>query len=126
MKASFGVSIRGTGAAALLAAGAVGVLGPGQARAQVPLTCGGEPATIIGTEGDDGLTGTPGSDVIVGLGGNDVLSGVDGFDILCGGEGNDTFLARDNKKDKVNGGDGFDTATLDKKDKRDGIESLLA
>ena len=35
--------------------------------------CFGEPATIIGTPGDDVLSGTSGDDVIVGLEGTDVI-----------------------------------------------------
>lgn len=54
-------------------------------------TCKGQPATIVGTSGDDVRTGTPGRDVMVGLAGNDKLSGLEGDDTICGGAGNDTL-----------------------------------
>ena len=60
--------------------------------------CGGLPATLIGTSGDDQLVGTTGPDVIVGLQGNDVIRGLGGDDIVCAGQGNDTVF----------GGEGFD------------------
>jgi len=52
-------------------------------------TCSGQPATIIGTPGNDTLSGTNGNDVIMGLGGDDVIRGRGGSDIICGGDGND-------------------------------------
>lgn len=71
-------------------------------------TCGGETATIVGTEGADTLNGTSGVDVIAGLGGNDTINGLGGNDLICGGLGNDTL--RDNSGvDGVFGGDGNDT-----------------
>ena len=48
-------------------------------------TCKGNPATIVGTSGDDVRKGTSGKDVMVGLGGNDKLFGL---------AGNDTDLRR--------------------------------
>ena len=54
--------------------------------------CGGEPATIIGTPGDDHLIGTPGNDVIVGMAGADVIEGGGGDDVICGGAGPDTLI----------------------------------
>jgi Ca2+-binding RTX toxin-like protein len=65
-------------------------------RAQV--TCFGQPATIVGTEGDD---------VIVGLGGNDIILGLGGNDRLCGGAGND-YLDGGKGNDQVDGGEGDD------------------
>ncbi len=53
------------------------------------VTCGGQPATIIGTAGADRLFGTPGRDVIAGLGGNDTIDGRGGDDLVCGGAGGD-------------------------------------
>ena len=47
--------------------------------------CGGSPATMVGTPGDDVINGTSGADVIVGLDGRDVISGLGGDDIICGG-----------------------------------------
>ena len=54
-------------------------------------TCDGEPATHVGTPGDDVIVGTSGDDVIVGLGGDDVIKGMGGNDILCGNSGRDTL-----------------------------------
>jgi Ca2+-binding RTX toxin-like protein len=52
--------------------------------------CGGHPATIVGTPGDDEtLVGTIGDDVIMGLGGDDVIHALAGDDLICGGPGND-------------------------------------
>lgn len=62
------------------------------------VACGGEPATIIGTTGDDQLTGTDGRDVIVGLAGNDTILGLGGDDLICGGAGANV----------LDGGDGND------------------
>jgi Ca2+-binding RTX toxin-like protein len=80
-------------------------------------TCKGQPATIIGTPGDDVRMGTPGRDVMVGLEGNDTLSGFEGDDTICGragndtlygGPGNDTLLGQKGK-DKLLGEAGKDT-----------------
>lgn len=38
-------------------------------------TCYGQPATIVGTDGDDILRGTRGHDVIAGMAGDDVIRG---------------------------------------------------
>jgi hypothetical protein len=43
---------------------------PGQA-----VTCKGQTATIVGTDGNNDLSGTPARDVMAGLGGQDVASG---------------------------------------------------
>jgi Ca2+-binding RTX toxin-like protein len=75
----------------LLAAAAVSVGAAGSTAATFP-TCQGEPATKIGTPGDDTITGTDDDDVIVGLGGNDTIVGGGGFDLICGGDGNDSIL----------------------------------
>jgi Ca2+-binding RTX toxin-like protein len=96
------------------------------------------PTNVIGNDQanyitfrDDGATGVffqggRGNDTLVGGSGNDTLSGDAGKDLLIGNGGDDVFLARDNKKDKIIGGDGFDSASVDKKDKRDEVEILLA
>jgi predicted extracellular nuclease len=63
------------------------------------LVCGGQVATIVGTDGSNALVGTPGADVIVGLGGTDVIAGHGGNDIVCGGDGVDV----------LSGGPGADT-----------------
>ncbi len=81
-----------------------------------PATCKGNPATIVGTSGNDVRNGTSGKDVMVGLGGNDKLSGHAGNDTLCGGSGKDTLLGQKGRdtlkggpgKDKLKGGAGKD------------------
>jgi hypothetical protein len=107
-------------------------------------TCFGRPAgstVLIGTPGNDRLTGSPkadricglgGSDVILGGRGNDLLSGGDGNDKIVGGPGkdvlngdagNDLLLARDGRPDRVGGGAGTDTATVDRgRDTVSGVE----
>ncbi|MBK5222251.1 MAG: diguanylate cyclase [Acidimicrobiia bacterium] len=64
-----------------------------------PVTCTGEEATIVGTDGDDTLLGTSKRDVIVALGGDDDIHGGNGNDLICAGAG----------ADSVNGGNGKDT-----------------
>jgi Ca2+-binding RTX toxin-like protein len=64
---------------------------PGDGVPDVPLTCQGQPATIIGTPGDDVLFGTSGPDVIVGLDGHDVIIAGGGDDLVCGGPGLDVI-----------------------------------
>lgn len=79
-------------------------------------TCGGQDATIIGTEGDDQLTGTKKADVIVTLGGNDTVDGLGGNDVICTAAGNDTVRGRGgddtirtgSDNDILRGGDGRD------------------
>jgi Ca2+-binding RTX toxin-like protein len=62
-----------------------------------------EPATIMGTNGNDVITGTAGRDVIVALGGSDSIDGGGGNDLICGGDGND----------KIAGGAGQDVISGD-------------
>jgi len=64
---------------------------PAAGAADPPL-CDGQPATLVGTSGDDHLVGTPDADVIVGRGGNDVIRGLGGDDRLCGGSGRDLLI----------------------------------
>jgi len=82
--------------------------------------CFGAIATLIGTEGDDGLRGTSGNDVILALGGDDVISGKAGDDLICGGDGDDRIvghkdddkIAGERGNDKIDGyyGDDYITA----------------
>jgi uncharacterized repeat protein (TIGR01451 family) len=72
-----------------------------------PPTCGGQEATILGTEGDDQLTGTAKKDVFVALGGNDVILGLGGDDLVCGAAGNDTVKGAAGN-DAIRGGGGND------------------
>jgi uncharacterized repeat protein (TIGR01451 family) len=79
-----------------------------EATEVIAVTCGGLPATMVGTPGDDVITGTAGPDVIHGLGGNDIITGGNANDIICGGEGNDT-LSGGNGNDQLFGENGNDT-----------------
>jgi len=72
------------------------------------VTCHGQPATQVGTEGADTLVGTKKRDVIVGLGGDDQIVGKKGNDLLCGGEGNDTLIGGKGN-DQLSGGAGTDS-----------------
>jgi hypothetical protein len=94
------------------------------ASAAMP-TCRGEPATIVGTGGDDRINGTSGDDVIWSGEGDDVVNGKGGNDTIClgsgddegrggsgddyilGGAGNDV-LSGNKGNDTVNGGKGID------------------
>jgi hemolysin type calcium-binding protein len=107
-----------TGAMRLLSSGGDGLNGLVEARALtvVPPSCGGRPATQVGTPGRDTLRGTAGRDVIAGLGGNDVIIGRGGNDVLCGGAGRDTIRGGGGRdrlvggpgRDDLNGGPGRD------------------
>ncbi len=74
--------------------------------------CRNEPATVVGTQGDDDLIGTSGRDVIVGLRGNDRILGLGGDDLLCGGPGDDRLVGGSGD-DRIIGGDGDDTIAGD-------------
>jgi Ca2+-binding RTX toxin-like protein len=90
-------------ATAALAATAALVVGVSASAASTPWpTCLGEPATIVGTDGNDTIAGTSGDDVIASLGGDDVITsgGSSDTDLICGGDGNDTLMA-------TPGGDSF-------------------
>jgi Ca2+-binding RTX toxin-like protein len=52
-------------------------------------TCGGQDATILGTDNPDELVGTEGADVVVLGAGNDTFAGKGGDDLICGGAGVD-------------------------------------
>jgi hypothetical protein len=84
---------------------------------------GGGNDQIRGEGGADHLYGRAGNDGIVGGGGNDYIDGGSGADRLDGGRGNDVFAAFDSTIDHVFGGAGSDTATADKDDVLDAIES---
>lgn len=71
-------------------------------------TCGGFPATMVGTAGADRMTGTSGVDVIVGLGGKDIINALEGNDIVCGNEGDDTIYGNQGN-DTLYGGQNNDT-----------------
>ncbi len=77
------------------------------AFAQITTDCLGEPATIVGTEGNDNLVETPERDVIAALGGNDTVQALGGDDNVCGGDGNDLLRSGDGN-DFLDGGTGTD------------------
>ena len=54
-------------------------------------SCFGEPATILGTDGDDEIELTPDRDVLVALGGNDRIERASGTDLVCAGDGDDSI-----------------------------------
>ncbi|MCP3974413.1 MAG: peptidoglycan DD-metalloendopeptidase family protein [bacterium] len=64
---------------------------PTSVEAAALVMCGGEPATIVGTPGDETIEGTSGPDVISGRGGDDVIRGLEGDDVICGGAGRDVL-----------------------------------
>ena len=59
-----------------------------------PVQCGGLPADIVGTDGDDNIAGTSLGEVIHGLAGNDTIDGDGGPDTICGGPVPTTCSAR--------------------------------
>jgi Ca2+-binding RTX toxin-like protein len=85
-------------AAGVLVAPAMVVLLSSPGQADVPASCRGHAATIVGTRGADHLVGTEGDDVIVGWKGQDVIDGLGGDDVICGNGG----------QDSLSGGDGAD------------------
>ncbi len=101
MSASNPVARRRTSLALVVTAATLGALlavpAVSSAASAAP-KCFGQPATIVGTAGDDVLKGTPRADVIVAKGGHDVIDGRGGKDRICAGTGND----------KVRGGYGAD------------------
>jgi Ca2+-binding RTX toxin-like protein len=100
------------GRAAAVLAGAVALIlataGADDSHAAARPTCFGDPATTVGTDGNDVINGTSGDDVIVGLGGDDVINGLDGDDEICGGDGNDVLLGGDGFFDALSGDAGDD------------------
>ncbi len=76
-------------------------------RKDVPYTCNGLEATIVGTNNDDTINGTPQDDVIVALGGDDIINGLAGSDTICGGDGDDT-IDGGTQNDWINGEQGVD------------------
>jgi uncharacterized repeat protein (TIGR01451 family) len=70
-------------------------------------TCGGHPATIVGTPGDDVLVGSAGNDVILARAGNDRIFSLGGSDLICAGAGSD-LVKSGARPDQVFGGPGAD------------------
>jgi Tol biopolymer transport system component len=86
----------------------------------------GRRCTTSGTRAPDALVGTSRADVLCGLGSGDLLAGTGGSDVIDGGAGADLILARDRRKDVIQGGPGKDSARIDKGlDKVSGVEKLI-
>lgn len=75
-------------------------------KAPVP-TCGGLPATIVGTPGADVMTGSAGDDVILAGAGGDRIFSFGGKDVICAGAGAD-LVKSGARSDKVLAGPGAD------------------
>jgi Ca2+-binding RTX toxin-like protein len=71
------------------------------------VTCKGEEATFVGTDGRDVFDGGPGRDVVVALGGNDDIDAGGGDDLICAGGGNDE-VDGDAGNDRIYGQGGND------------------
>ena len=89
---------------------------------------------LSGAHGGQALRGQKGKDTLRGLAGNDLLSGGADADHLNGGpakdqvfgnSGNDTFMARDGKRDSLDGGGGTDKARVDAIDHLARIEATF-
>ncbi|HZN90602.1 MAG TPA: Ig-like domain-containing protein [Thermoleophilaceae bacterium] len=70
-------------------------------------SCGGLPATIVGTAGAEVILGTRQRDVIAALGGNDTVRGGRGRDVICGSSGRDR-IGGGGGNDRIGGGSGGD------------------
>jgi len=103
----------------------------------------GKPLTANGGEGDDALRGSAGrerflgdagADRLFGGGGgdqldagadNDTVVGGPGADRMLGGTGNDRFDAVDRDRDLVDGGEGEDSARLNRGDRAQNVEHVI-
>jgi hypothetical protein len=104
---------------------------------------GADDDTLFGGPGVDSMYGETGIDSVKGKGGNDNVYGIEKFrlsstalhkqrieaaakdrkvEVLIGDRGNDTFRARDGKRDIIRGGPGHDTAYVDSVDTPKGVE----
>lgn len=96
--------------------GGVGGAGGSPGAGAGASSCGGRPATIVGTSDDDELRGTPERDVIAAGAGDDRVRGEAGGDLVCGGSGHDALaggpgddeLAGESGNDSLSGGTGRD------------------
>jgi uncharacterized delta-60 repeat protein len=82
--------------------------------------------SIVGAAGAETVFGGAGDDTIRGGDGNDYLAGGAGRDVIFGDGGNDQLIARDGLADVLDGGAGFDRASVDANDQRTNIEGLFA
>lgn len=84
---------------------------------ETPISCGGLPATMLGTNGDDVLSGSRFDDVIIAFDGDDRIYGREGDDTICAdagrdrayGEAGDDHLLGGDDIDYLWGGPGTDT-----------------
>lgn len=83
----------------------------------------GDIEELILGDGADVVTGSPNPEIIRGSGGNDRLDGGGGYDFVDAEEGDDTVLARDGLGERVDCGQGNDSAVLDDLDASVGCES---
>ena len=97
--------LRNLAGAALLA---LAIAGSAHGGSRVGTTCFGQPATIVGTDGNDTIQGTPGNDVIVAGDGSDIIFAGAGDDLVCG-EGGDDFIFGEDGNDQLDGGAGNDS-----------------
>jgi Ca2+-binding RTX toxin-like protein len=77
---------------------------------------------VEGGAGDDLLVGGVGNDRLHGEAGADTLTGGAGRDSLFGGRGRDDLRARDGRRDRLDGGRGFDVARSDRFDAKRAVE----
>jgi Ca2+-binding RTX toxin-like protein len=80
---------------------------------------------LWGQNGDDTLRGQAANDLLRGGAGADTLNGGPAKDLAFGNDGNDTFLARDGKRDYLDGGHGTDKARVDSFDRLTRIEEIF-
>jgi Ca2+-binding RTX toxin-like protein len=94
------------------------VAGPGD-----DLVLGGDGRDVLqGGLGTDVLRGGADADRLDGGAGRDQLLGGAGRDVILGGPGRDSIAAQDRRRDVVDGGAGFDLATIDRR--LDRVESV--
>ncbi|CAN5612603.1 hypothetical protein BH09PLA1_BH09PLA1_13130 [soil metagenome] len=86
---------------------------------------GGHNDTIVGGKFNDTIIGGAGNDTISGGDGDDFLDGGKGRDDIRGGAGQDMIISSDLELDVVDGGDDYDTASLDLQDLFSAVERRL-
>jgi hypothetical protein len=77
---------------------------------------------VYGSDGPDTLIGSAAANVLDGGAGDDTIAGAGGRDNLYGGPGDDRIDARDGLPDRIDCGDGFDSAIVDERDHTTGCE----
>ena len=80
---------------------------------------------LNGDAGADRLFGGGGGDLLDGGDDNDILVGGAGADRMLGGNGDDRFDAVDRDHDLLDGGDGEDSARVNRGDRAHNIEHIL-